>query len=124
GSGTFASPAGACTFSSKCAGASTATFSVSASYARGATKPTATFTFSAAGISFTATSFNWYMVTEGVGILDGSGKLNGVSGYRFEVFSVDGTPDKILVNIVDSNGNSVYYNNDYTSLKTGSIVMR
>jgi hypothetical protein len=123
GSGTFASPAGACTFSSKCAGASTATFSVSASYARGATKPTATFTFSAAGISFTATSFDWYMVTDGVGMLQGSGKLNGVSGYRFEVFTVDGTPDKIAVSIVDSAGNSVYYDT-YTPLKTGSIVMR
>ncbi|MGZ6315420.1 MAG: PKD domain-containing protein, partial [Candidatus Limnocylindrales bacterium] len=124
GSGTFASPAGACTFSSKCAGASTATFSVTASYARGATKPTATFTFSAAGISFTATSFEWYTVMNGVGVLHGSGKLNGLSGYRFDVYTVDGAPDKVLVNIFDSNGNSIYSNNDYTPLKTGWIVMR
>ncbi|MGZ6266973.1 MAG: hypothetical protein ACXWNR_00185, partial [Candidatus Limnocylindrales bacterium] len=95
-----------------------------ASYARGATKPTATFTFSAAGISFTATSFEWYTVMNGVGVLHGSGKLNGLSGYRFDVYTVDGAPDKVLVNILDSNGNTVYNNNDYTPLKTGWIVMR
>ena len=124
GSGTFASPAGACTLSSKCAVTSTATFSLSAAYPKGATKPTATFTFSATGISFTATSADWYMVTEGVGILSGSGKLNGVSGYRFSVFAVDGAPDKILVNIIGLDSFSVYYNNDYTPLKTGSIVLK
>ena len=124
GSGTFASPAGSCTLTSNCAGASTATFSFSAAYAKGATKPTGTFTFTAAGLSFTATSFDWYMVTEGRGMLQGWGKLNGVSGYRFAVFTVDGSPDKILVNLVGPDSNSVYYNTDYTPLKTGSISMK
>jgi hypothetical protein len=124
GSGTFASPAGACVLSSKCGVASTASFVISASYPKGATKPTATFTFSVTGLSFTATSFDWYMVTNGTGVLYGSGKVNGASGYHFTVFTVDGSPDKILVNIVGPDGFSVYYNNDYTPLKTGSIVMK
>jgi hypothetical protein len=123
GSGTFASPAGACTLASKCAGASTATFSLSAAYAKGATKPTGTFTFSAAGISFTATGFDWYMVPDGVGVLYGSGKVNGVGGYHFSVLTVDAATDKILVNIVGANGFSVYVD-DYTPLKTGSIAMK
>jgi hypothetical protein len=123
GSGTFASPAGACALSSKCAVASTATFTASASYAKGATKPTAKFTFSVTGLTFTATSFDWYTVTDGVGMLIGSGKVNGVSGYRFTVYTVDGTPDKIIVVIVGRDGSSVY-NNHYTPLRTGSIVMR
>jgi PKD repeat protein len=124
GSGTFASPAGACTLTSKCVGASTATFSLSAAYAKGATVPTGTFTFSAAGISFTATSFDWYMAPDGVGILYGHGKVNGVSGYHFSVVTLDGSPDKILVDLVGADGFSVYHNGDYTPLKTGSITMK
>jgi hypothetical protein len=124
GSGTFASPAGSCTLTPKCAGASTAAFTLSASYTKGATKPIAAFTFATAGMSFAATSFDWYIVQEGTGILYGSGKLNGVAGYHFGVFTVDGSPDKILVNIVGPDGFSVYYNGDYTPLKTGSIAMK
>jgi PKD repeat protein len=123
GSGTFASPAGACTLASRCAGASMATFSLSAAYAKGSTKPTGTFTFSAAGISFTATTFDWYMVPDGVGMLYGSGKVNGVAGYHFSVLTVDAATDKILVNIVGADGSSVYVD-DYTPLKTGSIKMK
>jgi PKD repeat protein len=125
GSGTFASPAGACQLTTKCAAPSMATFAVSASYAKGATKPTAGFTFSAIGISFVATSFDWYIVADnGRGMLQGSGKVNGVSGYRFCVYTIDGAPDEILVAIFDSKGNAVYYNNDYTPLTTGSITIK
>jgi hypothetical protein len=124
GSGTFVSPAGVCTLSSSCGIASTARFAVSASYARGATRPTTTFTLSAAGISFAATSSDWYVLTDDVGVLSGSGKLNGVNGYRFTVVTMDGAPDKILVSIFDPQGNTVYHSYDYTPLKTGSIVMR
>jgi hypothetical protein len=124
GSGTFSSPWSACTMTPQCAIASTARFSVSAFYAKGATRPTSSFTLSAAGISFVATGSDWYVLTDGNGVLSGSGKLNGVSGYHFTVVTMDGAPDKILVRIDDPQGDGVYCNSDYTPLKTGSIVMR
>jgi len=69
GSGTFSSPAGSCTLSAKCAGASTGTFSLSASYAKGATKPTVAFSFSATGVTFTATSADWSVAGGGTAAL-------------------------------------------------------
>jgi hypothetical protein len=63
------------------------------------------------------------MVPDGVGMLYGSGKVNGVAGYHFSVLTVDAATDKILVNIVGPDGFSVYVD-DYTPLKTGSITMK
>ena len=64
------------------------------------------------------------MVTDGRGMLCGSGKFNGVAGYRFCVFTIDGSPDKILVNLIGLDSSSVYYNTDYTPLKTGSVTIK
>ncbi|HTY43338.1 MAG TPA: PKD domain-containing protein, partial [Thermoanaerobaculia bacterium] len=124
GSGSFVSPAGACTLSSKCAGTSTATFSLSAAYAKGAAKPTGSFSLTITGFAFSAASFESYVVQDGVGLLSGEGKVNGVSGYRFTAFLVDGSSDKILVSIADAKGEIVYYNLVYTALSKGSITLK
>jgi PKD repeat protein len=125
GSGTFASPAGACLLTSKCSAPSTANFTISAWYSNGATKPSGTFTFSVPGLSYAATSFDSYIVTDGMGgVLCGTGKVNGASGYRFCAFTIDGSPDKIVVEITGLGVDPIYYDTDYIPLKTGSIVMK
>jgi hypothetical protein len=50
--------------------------------------------------------------------------VNGASGYRFCAFTIDGSPDKIVVEIIGLGVDPIYYDTDYIPLKTGSIVMR
>jgi PKD repeat protein len=123
GSGTFASAAGSCQVTSKCGAASMASFSVSASYAKGATKPTAAFTFSVTGVTFVATSVDWFVGANGTALMTGSGKLNGECGYRFVFGAVDGQPDSMDLTIVNPKGIDVY-NVGPIALKTGSIVIK
>jgi len=123
GSGTFASPAGSCNLTRKCGLASAASFSVSGSYAKGATKPTAAFTFSVTGLTFVATSVDWLVDANGTAFLTGSGKVNGECGYRFVFGAVDGQPDTLDLTVVDSKGIDVYFAGSI-ALKTGSIVIK
>ena len=123
GSGTFPSPAGSCTLTRQCGAASTGTFSLSASYAKGAVKPTVCFKFSAAGVTFTATSADWFVAADGKAAILGTGTLNGVGGYRFGLDLIDGKADVIAITILDSKGNTVYFNNGAPPLKTGSITI-
>jgi len=122
GSGTFASLAGSCTLSAKCASASTGSFSLSASYAKGATKPTVSFSFSVNGLSLTATGADWLIAAGGTAEIRGTGTANGVSGYKFWVHASDASPDAMTIAIQDSKGNVVYSNS--AALKTGSITVK
>jgi hypothetical protein len=124
GSGTFPSPAGSCTITRLCSLASTGTFSLSASYAKGATSPTVSFTFSTSSVAFKATSAAWFVAAGGTASIFGTGTLNGVSGYRFGLDLTDGTADVIAIRILDSKGNTVYFNNGAPPLKTGSITIK
>jgi hypothetical protein len=122
GSGTLASWAGACHLPGKCSTAGTGTFNVSASYGAAST-PTVTFTFSAPGLTFTATSAAWFVAVPGDAAIQGTGKMNGLSGYCFWVHAVDARPDGIGITILDPKGN-VVYDNGVTPLKTGSIAIK
>ena len=124
GSGTFASPSGACHLSSKCGGASTGTFAFNAGYAKGATKPTASFTFSVAGLSYSASAVDVFIGVDGTITMWGTGTLNCVGGYRFTLEAVDGKPDSIFISVIDSKANVIYENDGASSLKTGSIVLK
>src|SRR5664280_2076213 len=124
GSGTFVSSAGSCALGPKCAGASTGTFSFSASYAKGATKPTVCFSFSAAGVAFTETSAEYFTASDGIGGVWGTGTLNGVKGYRFSLNVVDGEPDVFVIDVLDSKGNDLYLNNGALPIKSGSITIK
>ena len=122
GSGTIASLAGSCTLSAKCRGASTGTFSLSGSYAKGATKPTVSFNFSVNGLALTATGADWLIAANGTAEIRGAGMINGVSGYRFWIYASDASPDAMTIAIQDSKGNVVYSNS--SALKTGSITVK
>jgi hypothetical protein len=122
GSGTFGSSAGSCSLSAKCSGASTGSFSLSASYAKGATKPTLSFSFSVNGLVFGATGADWLIAASGTAEIRGTGTVNGVSGYKFLVDALDASRDAMTITIQDSKGNVVYTNS--AVLKTGSITVR
>jgi PKD repeat protein len=122
GSGTFASVAGSCKLSAKCANASAGSFSLSASYAKGATKPTVCFSFRVNGLALTATGADWLIAVNGTAEIGGTGTVNGVSGYKFWVYASDASPDALTITIQDSKGNVVYSNS--SALKTGSITVK
>ncbi len=122
GSGSVPSPAGACQLSSKCGVASTATFSLSAKYAKGATKPTVALTFSAAGFSLSATGADWFVAAGGTATIQGAAKVNGAAGYTFQLTAIDGTPDSLLLQVWDSKGVLVYESG--APLKCGSITIK
>ena len=123
GSGSFNSPAGSCSLSSCCAAASTAPFSLSAKYAKGATKPTVSFTMTARGLNVTATGGNFLIAQDGIAYVSGTAKVNGVGGYTLWIATRDGRPDWIAVQILDRAGNDVY-NSGTQNLRSGSIVLK
>ena len=125
GSGTFASSAGSCDLTPKCGVASTATFSMSASYGKGATKPTVAFTLSVSGVKFVATAADWFTVTGRDGSIHGTGTVNGLSGYTFSLDALDGHPDSISILILDRQGNRVYgTSTGLMPLNCGSITIK
>jgi hypothetical protein len=124
GSGTLPSPAGSCTLTRQCSVASTGSFSLNASYAKGATVPTVSFKFTAAGVTFTATSADWFVAADGTAALFGTGTFNGVSGCRYVLDITDGQADAIAISIENPQGIGVYFNNGVPPLKTGSITIK
>jgi hypothetical protein len=122
GSGSFASVAGACQLSPKCGIASTGIFSVSARYARGASTPTVSFSYSAAAFAVNATSADWFVAANGIGTINGNATVNGASGYRFEAVATDGDPDFIFLQVWNKAGVLVYENG--APLKPGAVTIK
>jgi hypothetical protein len=97
---------------------------LNASYAKGATVPTVSFKFTAAGVTFTATSADWFVAADGTAALFGTGTFNGVSGCRYVLDITDGQADAIAISIENPQGIGVYFNNGVPPLKTGSITIK
>jgi hypothetical protein len=123
GSGSVISPANACLLTAKCGVASTAGFSVSAKYSKGATKPTVCIAYSAAGFSFTANSGDWFAAANGYGTIQGTGKVNGVGGYTYRLTGEDGRPDAIDLKVWSPNG-TLIYDLEPARLNSGSITIK
>ena len=123
GSGTYASGVGFCQLTAKCNVASTGTLAVSARYAAGATKPTVCLSLSAKEFTFNATTADWFVAVDGTAVIQGAGTVNGKTGYRYLTTLIDGKPDSVIINIIDSNGNGVY-STGLAPLKSGSITIK
>jgi PKD repeat protein len=123
GSGTYASGVGFCQLTAKCNVASTGTLAVSAKYAAGATKPTVCLSLSAKEFTFKATTADWFVAVDGTAVIQGAGTVNGKTGYRYLTTLIDGQPDSLIINIIDSNGNTVY-STGLAPLKSGSITIK
>ena len=124
GSGSLTSPAGSCRLSKGCSAAGTAGFSLSVSYAKGATKPTVSLAFSVSGFSFNATGADWMVAAGGTATVQGAGKVNGASGYTFRLVAIDGKPDAMRLQVWSPSGAIVYDSGSVAPLKAGSITVK
>jgi hypothetical protein len=122
-SGSAVSPKGACLLTRSCGVAGTAGFSISASYAKNATKPTVSLAYSVTGISITASSADYFVAVNGGALIHGNCSVNGKTGYNYSVWLVDGRPDTLSVFVYDANGNWIYFT-DPAALKAGSITIK
>lgn len=91
GSGHTASPAGAWTTDP--AADDRSTFSFNAKYNKGATTPAGKFQFKAGGLDFVSSTYDWLVISGAQTELQGSGTVNGVTGYKFQLTATDGTAD-------------------------------
>ncbi|KOV61383.1 hydrolase [Streptomyces sp. NRRL WC-3618] len=105
-----------------------AAFSFGASYPKGATVPkgATSFDFTAAGASkatvqLRAKSSDWLVVTGSTAVFQGSGTVNGKSGYVFRVTATD-KPDTFRIRIWQKTTGDVVYDNR-TGAATKDIVI-
>ena len=125
GSGSVASSKGACRLSAKCSAASTASFSVDARYAKGATRPSVSLTYSAHAFALKAAAADWF-VSGGPGSswIQGTAEVNGAAGYTFRLVAIDGKPDALRLQVWSSSGALVYDNGAAVPLQSGSIKIK
>lgn len=111
GGGWFDSPAGAYMDDPDVTGK--ATFGFVAKYAKGASIPSGQtdFEFTAGGIRFVSTSYEWLCVAGSRAQFKGFGTLNGVAGYRFILSCSDGVQDALRIRITKVTDDSVVYDN-------------
>ncbi|WP_149823887.1 family 43 glycosylhydrolase [Streptomyces tailanensis] len=111
GGGTFASPAGK------------ATFSFAAKYNWFSTVPSgkAAFDFDRGKVKLRSTGSDWLVVTGSKAVYQGSGTVNGKSGYAFRITATDG-PDTFQIKIWNVAGGEAVYENVEAAKTTGITV--
>ncbi|MFF7168820.1 family 43 glycosylhydrolase [Streptomyces pseudovenezuelae] len=121
GAGVLTSPAGAYPAKPELTGK--AAFSFAAVYLPGAVTPVgeASFDFGAARLKFRSTGSDWLVVTGSQAVYQGSGSVDGKSGYGFRVTTTDG-PDTFHLRIWKKSGGEVVYDNLTGSKVTGIIT--
>ncbi|GKQ34914.1 family 43 glycosylhydrolase [Streptomyces sp. A012304] len=120
GAGVVTSPAGAHPAEPLRTGE--ASFSFTAQYREGAVVPTGqvAFDFRAAHVKFRAQGADWLVVTGNRAVLQGSGTVNGVTGYAFRVTATD-TPDTFDIRIWKKSTGQVVYDLPTAAKVTGAI---
>jgi hypothetical protein len=120
GGGWVTSPAGAWTASPGHTGKATVGF-VAKYHRDGSVKGNVQFQLHK-GINFHATSFDYLVINSGIATFEGSGRVNGVSGYHFKVVATDeryATSTKDLFWITITGPGGVVY--DGTTYPTGGL---
>ncbi|WP_406005213.1 family 43 glycosylhydrolase [Streptomyces sp. NBC_00637] len=99
-------------------------FSLTAGYLPGATAPAGgvTFDFRPARLKFRSIGLDWLVVTGSTAVLQGSGTLDGKSGYGFRVTTTD-TPDTFLIRIWRKAGGEVVYDSATPAKVNGVITV-
>lgn len=129
GGGWIDSPAGAYKDDTNLSGK--ASFAFVSKYKRGASVPTGNtaFEFETGGLEFASDTYNWLVVNR-IGTyaqFKGSGRLNGVDGYKFMLWAGDSEPDTFRIRIwtEDAVGMEtvVYDNGSDQAIGGGSIVV-
>ncbi|MFH9548217.1 family 43 glycosylhydrolase [Streptomyces sp. NPDC017435] len=99
-----------------------ASFSIAAGYLPGAAAPAgqAAFDFRPARVALRSTGLDWLVVTGNTAVLQGSGTVNGKSGYAFRVTTTD-NPDTYLVKVWKKSGGEVVYSSGAAAKVNGVI---
>ncbi|WP_215453949.1 family 43 glycosylhydrolase [Streptomyces sp. ATCC 21386] len=123
GKGSFTSPAGSFPAAPKLTG--TTGFSFTAKYAKNATKPSgkAALDFAKAKLKFRSTGSDWLVVTGSKAVYQGSGTVNGKTGYAFRITATDG-PDTFKIKIWKKSSGSVVYENKSAAKTKGITIGR
>jgi PKD repeat protein len=138
GGGSFDSPAGAYPADPTATGR--ATFGFTARYQKGKSVPDGQtqFQFKAGGLSFHSAAYEWLVVSGTRATYRGTGEVNGVGGYAFQLAAVDGQRpggdkvDRIRMKVWDPATGVLVYDNQVgstddaaptTALTGGSIVI-
>jgi len=141
GGGWIASPPGACRFAA-CTDATggKATFGFVTRYEKGATTPTGKteFQFTAGGLDFASSAYQWLVVAGARAQFKGQGRLNGVDACGFLLTAIDGAlaggggVDRFRIKIWELQSGAIVYDNQMseaevsdaaTALGGGSIVI-
>ncbi|MDT0484155.1 family 43 glycosylhydrolase [Streptomyces doebereineriae] len=122
GTGVLGSPAGA--YPAKPDLTGKAAFSFAAAYLPGASAPVgeASFDFGPARLKFRSTGSDWLVVTGSRAVYQGSGTVEGKSGYGFRITATD-APDTFHLRIFKKSGGEVVYDNVTGSKITGVIAV-
>ncbi|WP_330269175.1 family 43 glycosylhydrolase [Streptomyces griseorubiginosus] len=120
GAGVIGSPAGAYPAGPDLTGK--AAFSFAAAYLPGPVTPVGevSFDFGPARLKFRSTGSDWLVVTGSQAVYQGSGTVNGRSGYGFRVTATD-APDTFRLRIWGKAGGEVVYDN-LTGAKVSGLV--
>jgi PKD domain/FG-GAP repeat len=128
----FTSPAGAYAANTNLTGQ--VQFGISAKYSGSAPTGNASMDFPAANFKFVATSISTLVIANGKATLQGTGTVNGQSGYTFAAVGIEnsqnGGQDYIRFQVKDSSGNVVYDTQpgaalvaDPTTPVTGKVII-
>ncbi|WP_369167437.1 family 43 glycosylhydrolase [Streptomyces sp. R28] len=122
GTGVITSPAGAYPAAPDLTGK--AAFSFAALYAKGATVPTgkADFDLGPARLKFRSTGSDWLVVSGSRAVYQGTGQVNGRSGYGFRVTATD-APDTFRIRIWKKSTGDVVYDNATGAKTTGFVTL-
>ena len=131
GGGWIESPAGAYTPDPSLSGK--ANFGFVSKYKKGASVPTGNtqFQFKAGGLNFHSDSYDWLVVAGNTAKYKGVGSVNGVNGYKFQIWAMDedlkDDPDTFRIKIwwedVDGIEHIVYDNGSEQEIGGGNIVV-
>ncbi|WP_069772476.1 family 43 glycosylhydrolase [Streptomyces sp. LUP30] len=99
-------------------------FSVSAGYLPGATAPAGAvaFTLKPQSLKFRSGHLDWLVVSGNRAVLQGSGTVNGKSGYSFRVTATDG-PDTFHITIWKTSGGTVVHDTGVITRIAGVIMV-
>ena len=123
---TLPSPAGAYVADEDLEG--TALLNLNTKYKKNGTVPegATTFSFLAAGLEFTSTSYDWLVISGNLVQLRASGTINGTGNYQILVTARDNgnsspKTDAVRIRIVDASGGSIIYDNQPGAPETAEV---
>lgn len=99
-------------------------FSLAVGYLPGASAPAGAVAFDlgSAHVKFRSAKTDWLVVSGSRGVLQGSGTVNGKSGYSFRIMATDG-PDTFRIKIWKTSGGQVVHDSRAATMVRGIVTI-